>query len=290
MKFGIYFAFWETEWKVEYEKYIKKAARLGFDILEISCAPLPNLSDEQLLNLKNMAEEHGVTLTAGYGPTAEQNLSSTDPTVVKNAKTFFTDILKRLEKMNIRSIGGGLNSYWPVDFSKPIDKKSDWEIGVGNVRDVAKIAQDCGVDYCLECLNRYEGYLINTAAEGVAFCQEVGLPNVKLLLDTFHMNIEEDSFYEAIITAGKYLRRLHTGEANRRLPGKGRLPWMEIGNALRDISFDGDVVMEPFVFEGGTIGREIKVWRDLSDNADEARLDQDAKNSLDFSRYVIGKI
>ena len=289
MKFGIYFAFWETEWKVDYGKYIKKAEKLGFDIMEISCAPLPNLSREQLLNLKKIAEDYGVTLTAGYGPTADQNLSSTDPAIVKNAKAFFTDILKRLEIMDIHSIGGGLYSYWPVDFSQPIDKKRDWDIGIKNVREIAKVAQDCGVDYCLECLNRYEGYLINTAEEGVAYCQEVGLPNVKLLLDTFHMNVEEDSFYDAITTAGKYLRRLHTGEANRRLPGKGRLPWFEIGNALRDISFDGDVVMEPFVKEGGTIGREIKVWRDMSNKADEAQLDYDAKNALDFSRYVIGK-
>jgi len=289
MKFGIYFAYWETEWKVKYEKYIKKAAKLGFDILEISCAPLPYLSDKQLYSLRNMAEEYGVTLTAGYGPTAEQNLSSTDRTIAKNAKAFFADMLKRLEKMNIHSIGGGLNSYWPVDFSKPIDKKHDWEIGVRNVREIANVAQECGIDYCLECLNRYEGYLLNTSAEGVAFVQEVGLPNVKLLLDTFHMNIEEDSFYDAIITAGKYLRRLHTGECNRRVPGKGRLPWLEIGNALRDISFKGDIVMEPFVREGGTIGSEIKVWRDLSDNADESQLDRDAKKALDFSRYVMGK-
>lgn len=289
MKFGVYFAYWETEWKVDYEKYIEKAARLGFDVLEISCAPLPYLSDEKLLTLRSMAEEHGIKLTAGYGPTADQNLSSTDPAIVKNGKAFFTDILQRLEKMNIHSIGGGLNSYWPVDFSQPIDKQRDWAIGVGHVREVAKVAQECGVDYCLECLNRYEGYLINTAAEGVAYCKDVGLPNVKLLLDTFHMNIEEDSFYDAITTAGSYLRRLHTGEANRRLPGKGRLPWLEIGNALRAIAFTGDVVMEPFVLQGGTIGREIKVWRDLSDNADETRLDQEAKNALEFSRYVIGK-
>ncbi len=95
MKFGIYFAFWETEWKADYEKYIQKVAGLGFDILEISCAPLPDLSKDQLLHLKRVAEEYGVTLTAGYGPSAEQNLSSTDPAIVKNAKAFFTDILKR---------------------------------------------------------------------------------------------------------------------------------------------------------------------------------------------------
>lgn len=290
MKFGIYFAFWEQEWKVSYEKYIKKIADLGFDILEISYAPIPNLSDEEMFRLRDMAKDHGLILTAGYGPTAEQNLSSPDPNIVKNAKAFFIEMMKRLEKMEIRSIGGGLNSYWPVDFSKPIDKVRDWEIGVRNVREIAKVAQDCGIDFCLECLNRYEGYLLNTAAEGVAFCHEVGLPNVKLLLDTFHMNIEEDSFYDAITTAGPLLRRLHTGEANRKVPGKGRLPWREIGDALAKINFTGDVVMEPFVKEGGTVGSEIKVWRDLSNHADEAQLDEDARNSLAFSRYVIGKL
>ncbi len=290
MKFGIYFAFWEQEWKVSYEKYIKKIADLGFDILEISYAPIPNLSDEEMFRLRDMAKDHGLILTAGYGPTAEQNLSSPDPNIVKNAKAFFIEMMKRLEKMEIRSIGGGLNSYWPVDFSKPINKARDWEIGVQNVREIAKVAQDCGIDFCLECLNRYEGYLLNTAAEGVAFCHEVGLPNVKLLLDTFHMNIEEDSFYDAITTAGPLLRRLHTGEANRKVPGKGRLPWREIGDALAKINFTGDVVMEPFVKEGGTVGSEIKVWRDLSNHADEAQLDEDARNSLAFSRYVIGKI
>ena len=86
MKFGIYFAFWEKEWKVSYEKYIKKVAGLGFDILEISCAPLPGLSDEELYRLRDIAKDHGIILTAGYGPTADQNLSSPDPAIVKNAK------------------------------------------------------------------------------------------------------------------------------------------------------------------------------------------------------------
>ena len=88
MKFGIYFAFWEKEWKVSYEKYIKKAAGLGFDILEISCAPLPGLSDEELYRLRDIAKDHGIILTAGYGPTADQNLSSPDPAIVKNAKAY----------------------------------------------------------------------------------------------------------------------------------------------------------------------------------------------------------
>ena len=102
------------------------------------------------------------------------------------------------------------------------------------------------------------------------------------------MNIEEDSFNDAILTAGDRLARLHTGEANRRVPGKGRLPWNEIGNALRQIGFNGDVVMEPFVQRGGQIGNEIKVWRDLEPGI-ASLLDRDARNALSFSRFVLDK-
>jgi D-psicose/D-tagatose/L-ribulose 3-epimerase len=126
------------------------------------------------------------------------------------------------------------------------------------------------------------------ATRRVAFVREVGKPNVKVMLDTFHMNIEEDSFGNAIRTAGLVLGHFHTGENNRRVPGKGRLPWHEIGTALREIGYGGAVVMEPFVKMGGGVGSDVKVWRDLSDNADEAQMDEAARQALAFSRYVLG--
>ncbi|MGI6237299.1 MAG: sugar phosphate isomerase/epimerase family protein [Candidatus Excrementavichristensenella sp.] len=289
MKFGIYFAYWETEWRGDYKAYIEKAAKLGFDVMELSYAPMPGYSEAYMQELRACAKANGITLTAGYGPTADQNISSSDPSVVANGMAFFREMLRRLEKMGIRSIGGGLYSYWPVDYSKPIDRERDRAIALKNVRELGKEALDRGVDFCLECLNRYEGYLLNTAKEGVEFLQEVDVPSVKLLLDTFHMNIEEDSMPDAILTAGPYLRRLHTGEANRRVPGQGGLPWNDIGRALRAIDFQGDVVMEPFVRAGGTIGREIKVWRQLVDKVDEGSLDRDALRALQFSRFVLGR-
>ena len=72
------------------------------------------------------------------------------------------------------------------------------------------------------------------------------------------------------------------------VPGKGSLPWGEIGQALRDIRYEGAAVMEPFVMKGGTIGKEIKVWRDLTDDLSEERLDEDAKGALNFVRHVFG--
>ncbi len=252
---------------------------LGFDDLEISCAMLRDISDERLLEIKKMAEGEGVLLTAGYGPRPQENLASPDPDVQKNAIAFFTDILQKLEKLDIHTIGGGLYSYWPVDYSKPIDKERDWETSVKNVRTVGRIAQECGVDYCLEVLNRFEGYLLNTCDECVKFVEEVDVPAVKVMLDTFHMNIEEDDMFSAIRRAGSRLGHFHVGENNRRLPGKGGLDWYHIGEALREIGYDGNVVMEPFVQQGGGVGSDIKIWRDLSHGADERRLDEDANTN-----------
>ncbi len=286
MKYGIYFAYWEKEWNADQKSYISKVKKLGFDVLEISCAMLKAISTQELMEMKKMAADAGITLTAGYGPGANENLASANEDVVKNAVAFYTDILKKLEILDIHTLGGGIYSYWPVDYTKPIDKAGDWERSVKNVRTVGKIAGECGVDYCLEVLNRFEGYLLNTCAECKAFVEQVDVPAVKIMLDTFHMNIEEDSMVEAILLAGDRLGHFHVGENNRRLPGKGGMPWYEIGSALRAIGYDKNIVMEPFVRNGGGVGSDIKVWRDLSKGATDEMLDQDAAASVAFLKNV----
>lgn len=288
MKFGIYYAYWEQEWNGDYKYYIEKVSRLGFDVLEIAANQLNGYSQRQLEDLKACAVQHGIILTAGLGPSARHNLSSPDPSVRRNGKEFFLNLLKRLDALDIRLIGGALYSYWPVDYTKPVDKEGDWSRGVESIREMAKIAEGYGIDLCLEVLNRFESHVLNTAEEGVAFVRQVNSPNVKVMLDTFHMNIEEDSIGRAIRTAGPYLGHFHTGECNRRVPGKGRIPWREIGEALKDINYDRYIVMEPFVRMGGTVGSDIKVWRDMSNGADELRLDDDAREALIFSRYMLG--
>jgi D-psicose/D-tagatose/L-ribulose 3-epimerase len=291
MKYGIFVAYWLNEWSADYKKYIDKVAELGFDILEIQCAAFHDryTTDAQLVELRDYAKAKGVTLTAGYGPGKDQNLSSADENIVKNAKNFFRTTLEKLKLMDIHLMGGGLYSYWPVDYSSPIDKPGDWKRAVTNIGEIAKIAADCGVVLGMEVLNRFEGYLLNTCAEAVKFVNEVNHPNVKIMLDTFHMNIEEDNLAGAIRLAGGKLGHLHLGEGNRKVPGKGSMPWNEIGLALRDINYQGAVVMEPFVMQGGGIGSAIKVWRDLLPDTSEAVLDRDAKGALQFVKQVFEK-
>lgn len=289
MRYGIYYAYWTRDWQVDYKEYIRKMKRLGFDLLEMSVIPLIHASDEELLELKKLAESEGIALTAGYGPSAEHNLGSADPAVVKNAVSFYDEIFRKLELMDIHKIGGGVYSYWPIDYSKPVDKEGDWARSTVNVRTVGRLALDRGIDFNLEVLNRFEGYLLNTAKEARKFVEEVDVPSVKIMLDTFHMNIEEDSMTEAIHTAGDLLGHVHVGENNRKVPGKGKLPWYEIGAALRDINYDKDVVMEPFVLMGGQVGADIKIWHDISNGATTEELDRDAANSVAYLRHVFEK-
>ncbi|MCZ7482694.1 MULTISPECIES: sugar phosphate isomerase/epimerase family protein [Rhizobium/Agrobacterium group] len=288
MKHGIYYSYWEHEWSAKFGPYIEKVAKLGFDIIEVAAHHINEYSDAELAAIKQSAKDNGIILTAGIGPSKSKNLSSEDAAVRAAGKAFFERTLTNVAKLDIRTIGGALHSYWPIDYSQPVDKPGDYARGVEGIHGIADFANDLGINLCIEVLNRFENHVLNTAAEGVAFVKDVGKNNVKVMLDTFHMNIEEDSFGEAIRTAGPLLGHFHTGESNRRVPGKGRMPWQEIGLALRDINYTGAVVMEPFVKTGGTIGSDIKVWRDLSNGADVARMDEDARNSLAFSRFVLG--
>jgi D-psicose/D-tagatose/L-ribulose 3-epimerase len=289
LKFGIYYSYWEQEWSADCLKYVEKVARLGFDVIEIAAHHLNSYSPAHIAEVARSARDNGVTVTAGLGPSREKNLSSADPAIRKAGRAFFEETLANLAKLDIHVIGGALHSYWPIDYSRPVDKAGDRARGVEGVSRLADFAANLGVDLCLEVLNRFENHVLNTAEEGVAFVREVDKPNVKVMLDTFHMNIEEDSFGKAIRAAGPLLGHFHTGENNRRVPGKGRLPWHEIGTALREIGYGGAVVMEPFVKMGGRVGGDIKVWRDLSDNADEAQMDEAARQALAFSRYVLGR-
>ncbi len=290
MKYGIYAPYWTHEWATKNEHYIPKIKKLGFDVLEISCVNLIQTytTDEQILELRQCAEENEVILTAGYGPTREQNICSSDPEVVAKAMDFFQELLPKLELLGVKIVGGGLYSYWPLDASIPMEREAEMERAIQNLRILGKIAEKCDVTMGLEVLNRYEGYMLNTCEQAKDFIDAVGSTHIKIMLDTFHMNIEEDNIAAAIRKAGPDLCHLHLGEQNRRVPGKGSLPWHEIGQALRDINYQGCAVMEPFVMKGGTIGQEIRVWRDLVPEASEKKLDDDAKGALFFLRHVFG--
>lgn len=290
MKYGIYYAYWEKEWGGQFIPYIKRVRDLGFDILEVACGNFHQETDSFFHDLKSTAELYDITLTGGYGPRIEHNLASPDKIAVENTFAFYADVFRKMAIAGIRSIGGALYSYWPVDFNKKMDKPGDFERSVAGMKRLADLAADEGITLNMEVLNRFEGYLLNECQECVKYVKAVDRPNVKVMLDTFHMNIEEDSFTQAIQLAGSLLGHVHVGEANRRPPSpQGRMPWKEIGDALNSIGYNGNVVMEPFVTMGGQVGKDISIWRDLSHGASEAQLDADAARSVQFLRELWNK-
>ena len=291
-KIGIMYAYWIQDWTGDYVYYLNKVADLGFDILEVGTTHILDMSDSNLKKLKSAATERGIEITYGVGFPLDKDLASEDNVIRKKGIEYAKRTLEAIYHMNGKIFCGINYSSWQGLINKGIVDKKPWlDRSIKSIKEIVKIAEDFGIYYCLEVVNRFEQYLLNTAEEGISFCKIVDSPNIKLHLDTFHMNIEEDSIAEAIIKTGKYLGHIHFGENNRNVPGKGgHIPWDEVFRALGEISYKGFIVMEPFVRMGGEVGRDIKVWRNLSKNCDEKCLDEDAKDALKFIRYNLGKI
>ncbi|MDR0475999.1 MAG: sugar phosphate isomerase/epimerase, partial [Treponema sp.] len=237
--------------------------------------------------LVGAAKDSGLVLSGGYGPRPEENIASPDAGVVQHAFDVWKRTFDVLAMLHISVVGGGLYSYWPVNFDKPFNKEEDLKRSVDGMRKLGEIAAGYGITLGMEALNRFEGYLLNSAAEALAYVKAVGLENVKVMLDTFHMNIEEDNLIDAIKSSGPHLGHFHIGEVNRRPPRAGsRIDWPAIGRALREINYPGAVVMEPFVLRGGQVGKDIKVWRDMGS---EAELDEEPRKTVTFNRETFGK-
>src|SRR6266436_8741089 len=278
---GIHFGYWTQHWDSEPIQFVKRAQKCGFDILEVNAPKITRMSDTERGALKGAAADAGLDLTYSIGMTADMDLASKDAATRKKGVAFLQDVARAMKHMDGTVMAGVNYSCWPRKLLPGEDKQVLTDRAVEGVREAIKAAEDCGVLFCVEVVNRFEQFMMNTAAEGIAFAQRVGSPNCKILLDTFHMNIEEDSLGGAILEAGDWLGHYHVGEANRRPPGQGRMPWPEIFGALREINYQGAVVMEPFLLPGGEVGRDISVYRDLLGSAD---LDEEAARSAQFVR------
>ena len=282
---GIYYAFWERDWSADYLPYIKKVKKLGFDVLEIAAGALPELSAVKRRELADAARDEGIKLTYCIGLPKQYDVSSPDERVRKDGVAYVSELLDCIHEMGGDMLGGIIYSCWPMDVRPDYeDKCRIRQQALLSLRELLKKAEQYDINCCLEIVNRFEQCILNTAAEGIAFVKELESPKAKLLLDTFHMNIEEDSIGEAIRSAKGLLGHFHIGECNRKTPGTGRMPWDEIFTALRAIDYQGAVVMEPFIKMGGQVGKDILVLRDLSDNADEEQMDRLAANAAAFVR------
>lgn len=275
-KIGVHFGYFNRDWNTDFIKRIEQVKKIGLDILEVAPAPLLALTKFQRDEIAAAAKANDIELTFSVGLSANQDLASEDEEIRKNGIKFTTDTFQIMSEMGGKTYSGVDIAAWNKIFMEGItDKSATWERSISAVKEIMKVAEDKGITFAVEVVNRYESSLVNTAEEAVKYVDEVGSPNCKILLDTYHMNIEEDSFAGAIKLVGNRLGHFHVGESNRRPPCEnGKMPWNEITNALKEIDYRGAIVMEPFIKMGGEVGRDIKVWRDISEGASESEMEQ----------------
>lgn len=284
-KLGIFINFWENTWDVDHAKYIKKVKKLGFDILEFQAQPLLEMSKEHMAELKKMADAEGIELTYSLGLDPRYDVSSVDETIRQGGVEYLKNILERIGYMDGKIISGVGYAGWGCCDVDPVAGKSKLlDNSIRSMRDIIKTAEDNGITYAVEAVNRFEGCLLNTAREAVDYVNAIASPNIGVLLDTYHMNIEENSFWDAIHLAAGHLASFHTGDNNRRAPGRGHINFDEIFKALSDINYKGRIVSEPFVAQGGEVGRDIFIWRDLEPDMSEEYRDKEASYLLNFEK------
>lgn len=289
-KLGIFMNFWEKNWAADHAKYIKKVAKIGYDILEFQAQPLLEMTDEHIRELKRIADGEGVTLTYSLGLDPNYDVSSLDEQKRKGGVTYLQNIIRKMQIGGGTLLSGVSYAGWGTPNVVMDDKTAYWNQSVKSMKEIIKTAEDCGVTYCVEAVNRFETCLINTAREALAYVAEIESPNIGILLDTYHMNIEESSIADAIRLVGaERMKNFHTGENNRTAPGRGHLNWDEIFGTLAEIGYKGPIVSEPFIMQGGEVGRDIHVFRDLIENPTEQKIDEEATYLLDFERNMLKK-
>jgi D-psicose/D-tagatose/L-ribulose 3-epimerase len=280
-RIGMHYGYWTQYWGSEPLQFVQRAKKCGFDILEVNAPKVTLMSDAERDVLRGAVADAGLSLTYSIGMTADMDLASEDTGTRQKGIAFLQKVARAMKYMGGTVLAGINYSSWPRKLLPGEDKQILTDRAIKGVREAIKAAEDNDVIFCVEVVNRFEQFIMNTAAEGIAFAERVGSPNCKILLDTFHMNIEEDSLRGSIVETGDWLGHFHLGETNRRPPGRGRMPWPEIFGALREINYQGAVVMEPFLLPGGEVGRDISVYRDLLGSAD---LDEEAARSARFVR------
>jgi D-psicose/D-tagatose/L-ribulose 3-epimerase len=280
-RIGMHYGYWTQYWGSEPLQFVQRAKKCGFDILEVNAPKVTLMSDAERDVLRGAVADAGLGLTYSIGMTADMDLASEDAGTRQRGIAFLQKVARAMKYMGGTILAGINYSSWPRKLLPGEDKQILTDRAIKGVREAIKAAEDNEVIFCVEVVNRFEQFIMNTAAEGIAFAERVGSPNCKILLDTFHMNIEEDSLRGSIVETGNWLGHFHLGETNRRPPGRGRIPWPEIFGALREINYQGAVVMEPFLLPGGEVGRDISVYRDLLGSAD---LDEEAARSAQFVR------
>jgi D-psicose/D-tagatose/L-ribulose 3-epimerase len=272
MKFGVSTFLWKSPFTSHSFDLVHKIKGMGFDIIEVA------VEQQELIDwvrLKELIKETGLQATVSGAFGAERDISSEDPRIRAQGLKYITDCIKIAEHLGSPIFGGPVYSaVGKTRFITEEQKKRERSWCVENLVKIGEVAADYGVVVGVEPLNRFETDMINTADQAISLVSEVGSPNVKIQLDTFHCNIEEKDIPDTIRKLGKdLLCHIQANESDRGTPGTGNLDWIGIKEALTEIGYEKAIVIETFGEVSEEIARAASIWRPLANSSDDLAID-----------------
>lgn len=282
MKFGINTFLFTSPFNNASTKLFPKFKKWGFDTVEIA---IEDPSHIDPAHVKRELDRNGLvcgSVCAAMGPNRDLR---GDAKAQKTGLAYMTALLDQMVVLGCPSlIGPVYSAVGRADAVPANEYKKQWATVVKNLKVLCKHAEKRGRQICLEPLNRFETDFINTCDQGLKMIKAVGSPALKLHLDTFHMNIEEKSQADAIRKAGKHLAHFHACGSDRGTPCNDHIDWKQIAKALKDIRYDGNVVIESFTTDVKVIAKAAAIWRRMEPTRDEI-----AVKGLKNLRRVLGK-
>jgi D-psicose/D-tagatose/L-ribulose 3-epimerase len=256
MLFGAHAFIWAGEWTPEgAQKVIGGAAEAGLDFVEI---PLLRPESMDITATRALLDRYGIGCNCSLGLPKAAHL----PSAPEKAQSFLESAVEVAAGLEAPVLCGVLYAHLGTLTGRP-PEEAELEDVARVLKNVARYAAERGVSLGVEAVNRYETYLINLAEQADAMLDRVGEPNVFVHLDTYHMNIEEKGFYEPIVATGPRMHYIHLSESDRGTPGTGNVHWDEVFRGLKDIDFDGYLVMESFAAINEDLAGATALWRDV---------------------------
>lgn len=254
----------------------------GFETLEL---PIEDPSHIDPAAVKAAADAAGIAIgsvCACMGPGRDFRGSEEDQ---QTAHTYIKTLIDQAVIMGCPSIIGPIYSVVGlIGAHSEEEKEQQFELVVRNLKPLAAYALEQGVTLCIEPLNRFETDFLNTCDQGLRLVKAVDSPAVKLHLDTFHMNIEEKNQAAAIRKAGSLLGHFHACGSDRGTPGGDHIAWEPIVEALREIDYKGDIVIESFTTDVKVIARAAAIWRKMEPERDDIAVKGIANLNRFFNR------
>lgn len=262
MKLGIHAYAWCSQWSNDTLPLIDRVASLGLDFIEI---PLMCLETFDAAAVRERLETAGIGAVTSTVLLEGTDITSDDPAVRAQGVDYLTACVEATHAIGATSFSGVIFAQHTRTLSWRPEARH-WDYSADSLREVARRAEELGVTIGIEPVNRYETFLINTCEQALELKERIGTGNVRIHLDTYHMNIEEKSFYEATRRAGNDLVHYHLCENDRGIPGTGLVDWDGIFRGLAEIGYTGNAALESFV--DCTENMNTWVWRQLAPDGD----------------------